>query len=227
MDDAKRRADLGSLREVLHEKVVTVHPPPTELYSHAASFRFPELTATSLDGTEVALGAAVGRHFAGRWTLLGCSGSNFSQGMVDAWIAGVTADAPSDGELQACWLSLVEGTVLGWLRTPLLASMRRGVPTERHSRFLCRFEDDTTDLRRTLQMTNRYLGYVCLVDPQGTVRWHVHGSEVPSEEQVSGLRGLIEQALKFEGGGACSSGAVAAKPAKSGGSSSSGRRRKR
>ena len=165
------------------------------------------------------MGAGEGRLFSGRWTLVGCAGSNFAQGMVDAWLTGVVEEASghagardegagggsaegagalSSPLLQASWLSLVEGTILGWLRRPLLASMRRGVPTERHDRFLCRFDDDTSELRRCLQMSNRYLGYVCLVDPLGSVRWHVHGNELPSADEVGSLKKLLDGAMRFE-----------------------------
>ena len=46
-EDAKRRADLGALRTVLHERSITVHAPPAALYTHSAAFRFPALTTTS------------------------------------------------------------------------------------------------------------------------------------------------------------------------------------
>ena len=41
-------------------------------------------------------------------------------------------------------------------------------------------------------MENRHLGYVALVDSQARVRWHVHGSETPSDEEVAALARLIE-----------------------------------
>ena len=114
-----------------------------------------------------------------------------------------TAEAGDEGSagaepLQARWLALVEGSIYGWLRRPLLAAMRHSVAAERHGRFLCRFEDDATELRRVLRMSNRYLGYVCLVDPQGSVRWHVHGNEEPDEQEVAALRALVAKALQFE-----------------------------
>lgn len=202
---------------MLHEKHITVHAPPTALYSHSAAFRFPDLMATSLAGEDVAIGAATGRLFAGRWTLMGLAGSNFAQSMVDGWLTGVVpdeAERPSDAPpangpppLQTRWLSLVEGAVYGWLRRPLLASMRHGVPPERQARVLCRFDDDVSDLRRSLQMSNRYLGYVCLVDPQGSVRWHTHGNEVPTAADVAALSALVEKAMRFETPGPAASNA--------------------
>jgi hypothetical protein len=43
-------------------------------------------------------------------------------------------------------------------------------------------------MRRKLRFTNRYLGYVCVVDSAGVVRWHVHSSEIPTEQQIEALR---------------------------------------
>ena len=184
---------MGSLREVIKEKSVTLHPPAASLYSTALAFRFPEVTATSLAGEEVSVGPAAGGLFENRWTLLGCAGSNFAKSMVDTWMEAaaapeLVASAAEAGRvgLQTSWLSLVEGTLLSWLRRPLLLSMRSSVPAERHTRFLCTF-GQMEQVRRTLQMQNKYLGYVCLVDPQGIVRWHVHGNEVPSDTQVRDL----------------------------------------
>ena len=45
LEDTKRRADLGALRQVLHEKNITEHPPPAAFYTQADAFRFPELAA--------------------------------------------------------------------------------------------------------------------------------------------------------------------------------------
>jgi hypothetical protein len=191
------------LRTVLHTRTITEHAAPAALYSQAEAFRFPELTATSLAGDEVPIGVGCGL-FANRWTLLGCAGSSFAQEMVDKWLVGAVAEEAAAAEggaaaapagLQARWLALVEGTVLVWFQRPLLASMRRSVPAERHGRFLCRFESDASELRRKLQMSNRYLGYVCLVDPQGVVRWHVHGNEPPTEEQLAALKSLVGGAV--------------------------------
>jgi len=201
--DFQSRADTGSLREVLHNRVVTVDPPPTALCAPTAAFAFPNLSATSLAGQEEQFGTAAGSLFNGRWTLVGMLGSNFAQEMVDGWILGVAGTsgeaAPASGgapaPLQTRWLSIVEGAVLGWLRWPLLASMKRGVPAERHARFLCLFDDDASGLRDALRMSNRYLGYVCLVDPHGRVRWHTHGNEVPTEDAVAALKALVAGAI--------------------------------
>jgi len=191
MDDmSKRNADMSALREVIHEKTITLHPPPKSLYKHANAYRFPQLQATSLTGDEVAIDT---EFFAGRWSLLGCAGSQFAQPMVDGWMDGVSkalSQKPSPPSLQLRWLSLVDGRLLGWFRRPLLATMRRSVPSERHAAFLCHF-GDSTEPRRRLQMQNRYLGFVCAVDSRGVVRWHVHGSDVPDELQAMTLVDLI------------------------------------
>lgn len=187
-DVGNRNEDMSALREAVREKMVTLHPPPAALYSHAQGFRFPGVQTTSLAGDEVALSGSGSGLFAGRWTLLGCAGSSYAQPMVDAWLEAAEAD------VQRQWLSLLEGRVLSWFQRPLLTMMRRSVPAERHTVFCCHF-GDAREVRRALQMQNKYLGYVCLVDPKGVVRWHVHGSEVPSEREVGALRSLLGHAI--------------------------------
>jgi hypothetical protein len=46
----------------------------------------------------------------------------------------------------------------------------------------------SAEMRRKLRFTNRYLGYVCVVDGAGVVRWHVHSSEIPTQQQIEALR---------------------------------------
>ena len=46
----------------------------------------------------------------------------------------------------------------------------------------------SVELRHKLRFTNRYLGYVCVVDEEGVIRWHVHSSEIPTEQQIEALR---------------------------------------
>jgi hypothetical protein len=229
-DVGTRNQEMGSLREVIREKAVTLHPPPAALYSQAKAFRFPELTAQSLLGGDVSISSQGDGLFAtGKWTVLGCAGSNFSQPMVDGWLESLapllpdsaaapaaaaaeraSASAADEGSpsredgaeaasaasllpLQVRWLSFVEGRVLSWIARPLMMSMRASVPRERHERFLCHFAVDTVEVRKVLLMQNRYLGYVCLVDPQGVVRWHVHGNELPSEQEASRFRALVRK----------------------------------
>ena len=196
MDDVSKRSDdMGALREAVKAKTTTIHPPPKKLYAQQGAFHFPELSTESLAGESVLL--APGGLFRNQWTLLGCAGSQFAQPMVDSWLdaaAGVPAAASGAPAIQTRWVSLVEGVILGWLKTPLLMGMRASVQRERHEHFLCHF-GDVSDARRILQMQNKYLGYVCLVDPRGVVRWHVHGNETASEQEVQLLTQLMAGAL--------------------------------
>ena len=140
----------------------------------------PFVQCESLDGTTVALSEVL----ADSLTVLGCSGSKLSQPMVDGWLenvlnalpSGAAAPAPATGPgkegvdpgmapipsskrpLSVAWLSLVDDPVFGWLKRPLLATMRMAIPDERHSSFYTHF-GDTATLRRQIRMENRYLGY--------------------------------------------------------------------
>jgi hypothetical protein len=191
---------MGDLREVFHAAALTLHPPPDALYTHTTAYRFPPMETTSLLNEASRLD--VPHAFGGRWTLLGCAGSNFAQPMVDGWLTGVAGALQERGgaaadALQLRWLSLIERAALGWFARPLLATMRMSIPAERHAAFSCRF-GETTDLRADMQMPNRYLGFVCLIDGAGLVRWHVHGNEEPTGEQISALARLLEREVGLE-----------------------------
>jgi len=146
----------------------------------------------SLAGERDAL--SKGGLFAQGPTLVGVSGSRFSQPMVDAWLTGVPAGGGGGGgggvPLRVLWLSLVERAALSWVQTSIRLSMRLSVPPERHGSFMCHFGDSVV-ARQQMRMANRFLGYVCLVDGEGVVRWHVHAAEPPTPEAVAGLQGLL------------------------------------
>jgi len=49
----------------------------------------------------------------------------------------------------------------------------------------------SVELRHKLRFENRFLGYVCVVDEEGVVRWHVHSNEKPTPKQIEALRKLL------------------------------------
>ena len=202
-DFGARNHNLKEIRGIIHNKTLTLQPPPTMLYGQAEAFWFPALPAVSLAGAEARL--AKDGLLAGKATLLGFSSSQMSMGMVDGWLNGAATllgggDGDGDGDaavpaaaadpppLQTLRMSLVDNAFVGLLRRPLLASMRMSVPAEQHASFYCYF-GDTTAFRTKMGMENKYLGYVCLVDPDGVVRWHVHGSELPAEGDLDAASG--------------------------------------
>jgi len=189
---------IGELRAAIRNKEpFTIHPPPSKLYESKEAFYFPSVAVRSLGGDMRSLDKA--DLFKGKRSLVGCAGSRFSEAMVDAWLEGIssnTTSVESNGgasgspPLQVLRLALVEGTILSLLRMPLLASMRMTVPKSQRDSFFVSF-GDTSQMRRQLHVENRYLGYVCLVDEEAVVRWHVHSSEVPSKAQVEALQACL------------------------------------
>ena len=112
--------------------------------------------------------------------------------MVNGWLDGVTAATESVPAMQTVRLSLIEATALTWLQRPLLWSIRATVPAEQHGSFYCHF-GKAGALKRQLRMENSYLGYVCLVDRTGTVRWHVHSNEVPGDADLDDFRKIVRR----------------------------------
>ena len=179
----------GVIRKDRH----TVRGPAAALGSPSEAFAFPTLQGHSLAGEEVSLSAD--GLFHRQLTLLGCCGSQHGQEMVDGWLEGLSAALVPQGPpalpVRTVWLSLVDSPGFSWVRMVLVGSMRMSVPKERHDSFVVHF-GDSGEMRRRLQMENRHLGYVALVDSQARVRWHVHGSETPTDEEVAALARLIE-----------------------------------
>ena len=192
-DVTKRNVEMQALREAMKEKDIMLHPPPTVLYTPERSVLLPDVQVTPLEGGDPLGLRAASHDDDNSWTLLGCAGSQFAQKMVDQWMTGVSAEVLRAGVSQATqfrWLSLVEGSLLSWFRRPLLATMRYSVPEERRGSFLVHFGDSSM-LRHQIQMENRYLGHVCLLDPGRKMRWHVHGSETPGDAEIKTLVQLI------------------------------------
>ena len=190
-DWKKHNARTKAIRDIIRDEDAG-GAAPTTLHKTEDAFYFPELQATRLDGGDASL--SVAGLLGGQLTLLGCSGSRFGQRMVDGWLDGGAGDGAGDGAaasaVQVLRLSLVETSALAWMRTPLLASIRMATPEEQHASFLCLF-GEAAAARKQMRMTNGFLGYVCLVDAAGVVRWHVHSSEVPGDDDVRMLRGLV------------------------------------
>uniref|UniRef100_A0A7S4B1J0 Uncharacterized protein n=2 Tax=Chrysotila carterae TaxID=13221 RepID=A0A7S4B1J0_CHRCT len=148
----------------------------------------------SLKGEKVHLSAE--KHFKDKVTLVSCIGSRFSQRMVDAWLNGMmSADIPeTDRPSQVVWLNFAEGPLfyIGIFRRMLLISARYQFSTEKQACTLYHF-GNSLQVRQRLGMTNRYLGYVCAVDSQGIVRWHVHAMDPPEQEELAALGKLIRE----------------------------------
>lgn len=194
---------MQTLGIVIKNKEWVYQAPPSELSLASEAVPFPSMRATSLAGEETRLCTAEGGQLHGRVTLLGCAGSQFAQPMVDGWLEPFF-NMGSD-EHQVIWLSLVHGTLLNWFRKPLVASMRASVERERHRSFFCHFGDSDVQ-RERLRMENRYLGYVCIVDRNGLVRWHTHSNQPPDGDgEIDSLARLLREAREREPGRGSSS----------------------
>ena len=114
-DFVARQEKLDAWRDIIRDEVKTLHPPPARLYSAKRAFSFPSVEAVALDGQPARL-AADGL-FASRLTLLGVSGSRFSEAMVESWLS----DGPG-----LTWLPRVGGVCAGPLSgLPLHGSGRQ------------------------------------------------------------------------------------------------------
>jgi ATPase complex subunit ATP10 len=72
--------------------------------------------------------------------------------------------------------------------------MRAKIPASQQDHFyLSMFTNIEHELNR-LGITNRYLGWIFLVDSQGRVRWRAHGVARPNE--LAGMHNAVRQLLE-------------------------------
>ena len=191
-DYKQHRQRISQFRDALHNQMDqhTAHPPPKSPYTQNA-FPFPAICPLTLQGESCQL--AANSVLAGKLTLLGCSGARFSETMINSWLDGVNAvwqdTASRDNDLQVLRLSLMDAKY-SWLSSVMLASMRWSISKDQQDSFLVYF-GDFLQLQEKIGMINRFLGYVCLIDERGLIRWHVHSSRSPTEEEVSALIEII------------------------------------
>ncbi|KAJ3371447.1 hypothetical protein GGF31_003372 [Allomyces arbusculus] len=81
-------------------------------------------------------------------------------------------------------LNLTEGSMRSYVVQASLPYIRQNVPVDqRGDYFLSIFRDVERPLDM-LRVTNRYLGWVFLVDPSGRVRWRAHGNATDEEREA-------------------------------------------
>lgn len=145
--------------------------------SHAP--RFPIISPTTADGTSRTFPARDGPPV----TLLCAAFRAGAQPMIESWaIPFSVVHAESAGAASLCELSLVEQPLMKlWpFRNAIVRSGRQAGKDKymMHVEHLFYF-GNTDELRRNLEMRNRWTGYVFLLDSAGRVRWRGCG---PSEE---------------------------------------------
>ncbi|KAJ8611174.1 hypothetical protein CTAYLR_003555 [Chrysophaeum taylorii] len=181
--EVRRLASFAPLSfvEELREVRAGGKPFGAEALSASKGFKFPELPATNLDGSEVTLP----EYFEKRVTLVAVSTRQVGAVKLASWIVPLAqrlcASSRAKNSTKIVELTIVENPVARLFRSWFLANLRRGEndPLLHHSTLLR--IGDTSAQRAALGMANRLVGYVFLVDHRGRVRFRASGAATDDE----------------------------------------------
>ncbi|KAI9674773.1 MAG: Mitochondrial ATPase complex subunit atp10 [Caeruleum heppii] len=97
--------------------------------------------------------------------------------------------------LQEVDINVEPNRLKAWLIRLFMPSLRRQLPTGRHSRYFLVRRGITEEIRDAIGLLNSKVGYVYLVDGQCRIRWAGSGNAEGGERQglVKGVRRLVEE----------------------------------
>uniref|UniRef100_A0A7S0YHH3 Uncharacterized protein n=1 Tax=Hemiselmis tepida TaxID=464990 RepID=A0A7S0YHH3_9CRYP len=137
-----------------------------DLIPSAEAITFPDITCTTLDGSEVSTHDVLG----GKVTLVTVSLREFARPMVNTWTTHFHSKVGSNPHAQIVPLAFMEGYVYKLFKGLLMSGMKKNYTEEQKKGALVAFQS-SEDFRRTFDMRNRLVGYAFLVDQNRKVRW--------------------------------------------------------
>ncbi|KAL7748803.1 Mitochondrial ATPase complex subunit atp10 [Sorochytrium milnesiophthora] len=160
-----------------------LYTAPDQLVKPSHAVPVPELRLRPLNAasqnTEVLLTPLLN----GKTTLLTLSMSAYGDEHVKSFVEPVLPILrdPKVPSLQHIQLNFAQG----WMRSTIVKMsipyIRRHVPAEEQPDYYLSLFHDVTQQLEVMQVRNKYLGWVFLVDAQGKIRWTAHGQAKPEE----------------------------------------------
>ncbi|MDD3043826.1 MAG: hypothetical protein PHW56_13005 [Methanosarcinaceae archaeon] len=145
--------------------------------------KFPELTARSLAGNIVTLPDAC----EGKICLIGIAFERRAQDMLDSWFEPFEREF-GDSPVFSVYEVPMVGPHWNFFSLIIDSGMRGGIPAEKHNYVLTLYED-YSKYQELLDMEDRDLAYIFLLDKKGIISWKGKGSA-----ESGNLRELIEAA---------------------------------
>lgn len=179
-----RRARELSLVEELREIRVTDGKPVLSR-NEDNGVAFPAFEAFDVDGTTVTLPPLM----RSRVTLVGVSMRQLGAKNLQTWTSPfarrVHLSPRAIEHTGMLHISLVDNNFLRIFKKWLLKDLRKAETDLSLQRRSCLKIGDVADIRKTLDVTNRLVGYVFLLDHEGVIRWR--GSGVATEPELADL----------------------------------------
>ncbi|MDG6256271.1 MAG: hypothetical protein QCH35_01595 [Methanomicrobiaceae archaeon] len=146
--------------------------------------RFPTITASSLEGTNVTLPDAVG----GKVALIVIAFERAAQSQINSWVGPFEATFENNPGVVVYEVPMIDSAIWRMMRGMIDAGMRAGIPQRRHA-FVMTYYESSGPYREALEMDDRSRAYLFLLDREGTIRWSASGYASPEQS-----RALIETA---------------------------------
>jgi len=118
---------------------------------------------------------------AGKVTLLLLSFRAYAQPGIESWMTPFLRHFGSNENVQCLQVSIIEGWGLGLLRSTIEGSLRSSVPRERHPFYFTMKATSSEVIRdqHTLQLPNRLVANVLLLDEMTRIHWRATGVAHP------------------------------------------------
>jgi ATPase complex subunit ATP10 len=137
---------------------------------------FPKIKARSLAGTEFTLPDVA----KGQVTLVAIAFRRQAQRMLDSWLVPFERAFGEQPTVTVYEVPMIEGRIFKWMASTIDAGMRAGIPKEKHNHVVT-YYGNAAKYRQILEMEDRSLGYIFLLDPEGRIRWRGEGFAEPDE----------------------------------------------
>lgn len=143
------------------------------------------LAGTTVDLPEYALRQNRSRDPKAQTTLIVVSFRDFGYQLLSSWIEPYENSIVDKSRNEVLQLTISEGYLNKWLKSPLESLMRRNTPEQHWDRTLTYFGNDAdiSLARDSLRMHNSMTGYVFILDGVGRVRYAGSGRATDEEAQ--------------------------------------------
>eukprot|EP00292_Cryptomonas_paramecium_P000665 CAMPEP_0113688824 /NCGR_PEP_ID=MMETSP0038_2-20120614/16775_1 /TAXON_ID=2898 /ORGANISM="Cryptomonas paramecium" /LENGTH=215 /DNA_ID=CAMNT_0000609731 /DNA_START=79 /DNA_END=726 /DNA_ORIENTATION=- /assembly_acc=CAM_ASM_000170 len=149
----------------------------TEKLVDAKSARnFPKLEGVKLTGDKTTSSDVL----RGKVSLVTISLRDIARPMIPSWTKPFSDKFSSNQHVQVVDIFFVEGAVYKMFQGMMVSSVKKRIPQEAWASTFLTF-DSNKEIRKELDLTNRLVAYILLVDQEGRVRWKGVGYAHPNE----------------------------------------------
>lgn len=157
-------------------------------------FRFPEITAETLAETQKTLPDAA----LGAPALIVVAFIREAQEQIDSWVTPIRKEFQGEDAIRIYELPVIASAIWRPMRRIIDGGMRSGIPVRDHDSVMTIYHS-ASGLTGPLEIDDRSLAYVYLIDSHGTIRWQ--GSGFAEVHTLYRLREMIRTCLREGTGG--------------------------